>query len=53
MRKDGEAYWKSGTDFTLTSDNGATIADNKLELKTEPIIENLQVTERLGKIEKS
>lgn len=51
MRKDGEAYWKSGTDFTLTSDNGATIADNKLELKTEPIIENLQVTERLGKIE--
>lgn len=51
MRKDGDVYWKSGTDFTLTSDNGATIADNKLELKTEPIIENLQVTERLGKIE--
>ena len=45
-------YWKSSEDFTLSTGNGATItADNKLELKTEPIIENLQIIKRIGKIE--
>ena len=43
-------YWKSSEDFTLT-ENGATITDNKLELKTEPIIKDLTVVERIGKIE--
>ena len=43
-------YWKSSEDFTLT-ENGATITDKKLELKTEPIIENLQIIERIGKME--
>lgn len=43
-------YWKSSEDFTLT-ENGAPITDNKLELKTEPIIENLQIIKRIGKIE--
>ena len=44
-------YWKSSEDFTLNTENGATITDKKLELKTEPIIENLQIIERIGKME--
>ena len=50
VRDDDTLYWKSSEDFTLT-ENGAPITDNKLELKTEPIIENLQIIERIGKIE--
>ena len=44
-------YWKSSEDFTLNTENGATITDKKLELKTEPIIENLQIIKRIGKME--
>ena len=48
VRDDDTLYWKSSEDFTLTTEDGVT---NKLELKTEPIIENLQIIERIGKIE--
>ena len=51
VRDDDTLYWISSEDFTLTSEDGATIIDNKLELKTEPIIENLSIEERIGKIE--
>ena len=51
VRDDDTLYWKSSEDFTLNTENGATITDKKLELKTEPIIENLQIIKRIGKIE--
>ena len=53
VRDDDTLYWRSSEDFTLTTtpEDGATITDNKLELKTEPIIENPSIKERIGKIE--